>query len=271
VTINSAGQHARVLKVAPTAGDNGQVMLSSGWIDIAERLEVGNAGQFIQTGGQLLVPDVQLSGNGLLKLSPGGNKTLRLSTISTANSASLDLTDNRLIVTDMPLGSWTGTQYTGVTGLIASGRNGGAWNGSGISTSQTLATTSDYTTLAVATADELGRIGGTFGGIPLDSGDVLVMYTYGGDANLSGNVDIDDYGQIDFNSSLGGTLPGWFNGDFDYSGSVDVDDYGIIDFVIGIQGPPLAATLRVASIPEPACAMLVAGGLLFRRRRARSG
>jgi hypothetical protein len=98
------------------------------------------------------------------------------------------------------------------------------------------------------------------------------MYTYGGDANLSGNVDIDDYGQIDFNSAIGGILPGWFNGDFDYNGSVDIDDYGIIDFVIGIQGAPfptsLAATLGVASVPEPVSLVhLLAGVLLLRRRR----
>jgi len=78
-----------------------------------------------------------------------------------------------------------------------------------------------------------------FGNETVDGTSVLVKYTYGGDANLSGSVDADDYGQIDFNALLGGTLTGWFNGDFDFSGSTDADDYGIIDFVIGIQGPPL--------------------------------
>ena len=68
---------------------------------------------------------------------------------------------------------------------------------------------------------------------------MLVKYTYGGDANLSGQLDVDDYGQIDFNSSTGGSMAGYFNGDFDYNGILDVDDYGIIDFGFDIQGAPL--------------------------------
>ena len=62
------------------------------------------------------------------------------------------------------------------------------------------------------------------------------MYTYGGDANFDGKINVDDYGRIDFNVGLGTT--GWFNGDFNYDGKVNVDDYGVIDFNVGIQGPP---------------------------------
>jgi len=65
--------------------------------------------------------------------------------------------------------------------------------------------------------------------------DVLAMYTYAGDANLDGKINVDDYGRIDFFSALGGS--GWYNGDFNLDGKVNVDDYGIIDFNVGIQGP----------------------------------
>ena len=67
--------------------------------------------------------------------------------------------------------------------------------------------------------------------------DVLVKYTYGGDANIDGQINVDDYGRIDFNVGLG--THGWFNGDFNYDGKINVDDYGIIDFNVGIQGEPL--------------------------------
>src|SRR5213079_376385 len=153
-----------------------------------------------------------------------------------------------------------GSAYTGITGLVASGRNGNAlplWDGSGIVTSQSSATSGNFTSIAVATAQQAGRAGGTFGSIPVAAGDVLVMYTYGGDANLDGKINIDDYGRIDFNVALGNV--GWFNGDFNYDGKINVDDYGIIDFNVGIQGPPfptsVAATPRVArltAVPEPA-------------------
>src|SRR5439155_18156703 len=127
VTIDSVGQHARVLNLAPTAGDNGTVTLSAGWIDIAEQLKIGNAGQFIQSGGQLIVPAVQLSGSGQLKLTAGRDKVLDVSSLAISGSAKLDLADNKLIV--------RGGSLAAVTALIGSARNGGTWNGSGITTS----------------------------------------------------------------------------------------------------------------------------------------
>jgi hypothetical protein len=47
----------------------------------------------------------------------------------------LDLTNNDLIVDysgASPIGSFNGTTYTGLTGLVVSGRQSLAWNGSGI-------------------------------------------------------------------------------------------------------------------------------------------
>src|SRR5205814_7490697 len=67
--------------------------------------------------------------------------------------------------------------------------------------------------------------------------DTLVMYTYGGDANLDGKINVDDYGHIDSNVVLAG-VSGWFNGDFNYDGKINVDDYGIIDSNVPIQGAP---------------------------------
>ena len=113
------------------------------------------------------------------------------------------------------------------------------------------------------------------------------MYTYGGDANLDGKINVDDYGRIDFNVNLG--TSGWYNGDFNYDGKINVDDYGIIDFNVGIQGAPfataggaggLAGALAgsgssglngVSAVPEPAGLCVIALGavaaLTGRRRR----
>src|SRR5688500_2615493 len=48
-----------------------------------------------------------------------------------------------------PLGGWNGSAYTGITGLVVSGSNFSAWNGSGIVTTMPQATTG-ITTLATA-------------------------------------------------------------------------------------------------------------------------
>ena len=69
--------------------------------------------------------------------------------------------------------------------------------------------------------------GGVFDGINTTTNDVLVKYTYFGDANLDGTVSGADYQQID--AGFGLHLTGWQNGDFNYDGVVDGSDYSLID------------------------------------------
>ena len=76
----------------------------------------------------------------------------------TVAQTKLDLADNKLIASSESVGSWNGSNYDGITGLVASGRNGGFWTGSGIVTSMTAASGANHlTTLAVATAGEVGK------------------------------------------------------------------------------------------------------------------
>ncbi|HEX5498317.1 MAG TPA: hypothetical protein VFX03_03785, partial [Thermomicrobiales bacterium] len=167
--------------------------------------------------------------NGIAQVSAGSGATLV--TQNLAVSGSLDLTDNDLIVVGGDLGTFSAGAYTGVTGLVASGA---------IASSSAQAR---YTTLGVATAGDALSIAGSqtaiFDGQTVSPGDVLVKFTYVGDANLDGKVNIDDYGRIDGNVGQSGTVFGWFNGDFNYDGKINIDDYGLIDSVIGSQGAVL--------------------------------
>jgi beta-glucanase (GH16 family) len=59
--------------------------------------------------------------------------------------------------------------------------------------------------------------------------DVLTMNTYAGDANLDGQVNGDDYFQLDSNVLLSGVVSGWAKGDFTGDGQINGDDYFLID------------------------------------------
>jgi hypothetical protein len=216
---------------------------------------------------------IALSATRTLRIS-GGTLHVRPAGALTFSGGKLDVNDRNFVTHNQAVGSWTGSAYTGVTGLIVSGRNGGGWNGAGIITSQSTAANSTYTTLGVATIAQVVGIGATqttlWQGEVVTGGDTLVKYTYGGDANLDGKINVDDYGRIDSNAPLG--TSGWYNGDFNYDGKINVDDYGIIDFNVGIQGSPFSAASAyggVSSVPEPVAIGLLGGLLAGLPRRAR--
>jgi autotransporter-associated beta strand protein len=220
-----------------------------------------------------------VGGSAIVRPDGSATGTSNVFTLTIPAGGKLDLNDNKLISASA-VGSVSGVTYSGVTGLIQSGRNGGGWGGSGIVTSQTDATGGTFTSIGIATAAQAKGIAATatttWGGQTVTGSDTLVMYTYGGDANLDGKLNVDDYGRIDSNIGLG--TAGWFNGDFNYDGKVNVDDYGIIDSNIGIQGAPFPSGVGAAgpggvtAVPEPALSPLSLALLLTslsRRRRTR--
>src|SRR5262249_35392509 len=117
------------------------------------------------------------------------------------NSNLLDLGNEKLILTD-PAGTWNGFNYTDTSQLIATARNGGGWAGTaGITTTQAAAVGGTFTSIGIAKGSEAKptTVSATalWGGQTITGTDTLVMYTYGGDANLDGKINIDDYVQID--------------------------------------------------------------------------
>ena len=209
---------------------------------------------------------VSIDGTLTITLQPGGPLATRFQTLAVApTTGRLNLNDSPLIVLS--------TAPASVEEMVRLGRNGGAWNGHGIVTSMPDAL-SGLTSLGVATAAQAGHA--IFGGVSVDGDDVLVMYTYAGDANLDGLISGDDYSVIDFASGVPGAS-GWANGDFNYDQVISGDDYSIIDFNLMAQGEPFAAggTTSVAGttpLPEPAMLVLapLVTGLVARRRFRRT-
>jgi hypothetical protein len=235
----------------------------------------GSASALVVNGG--VVTFATGSGGALaLTVNSGGRAvfaaTQDLRAIAVTGDGSVDVDNQKLIVRDGVIGGFDGANYTGITGLVQRAYNFGAWDGPGGLTTSQADAADGLTGLAIATADAAGHAGGTFGGVSVDGDDVLVMYTYAGDANLDGLVDASDYGNIDNWVQFPGT-DGYANGDFNYDGVIDASDYGIIDNSIQLQGAPFPvsaapATAGTVAVPEPSAVMLLAAAAaVFPRRR----
>jgi hypothetical protein len=110
----------------------------------------------------------------------------------------------------------------------------------------------------------------SFAGQSVDATSLLIKYTYDGDADLDGDVDVADLGALASTWQQEGP---WTAGDFDYNGTVDVADLGLLasNWQAGV-GSPLAPTWEVAlasvglaNVPEPTCLGLL--GVLAMARR----
>jgi hypothetical protein len=190
--------------------------------------------------------------------------------------STLDITNNHMFI-DYGSGS---DPIATIAGYIASGYNGGAWNGPGIISSAAQTPTNGLK-YGVGFADGVdGKVAG------LSSGQIEVAYTLLGDANLDGTVNGEDFTILasNFNQSV----TGWDQGDFNYDGTVNGEDFTLLaaNFNQGVSGAASAGDiaaldafaaanglfLPTSSVPEPASmglVMLGAMGACWRRQRRR--
>ena len=171
---------------------------------------------------------------GRATLTAGGNKVLSLKSLSVTGK--LDLTNNDLIVNyagTSPLGTWNGSNYTGIAGMIQTGFNGGAWDQNGLITSLNDSLIGVYAGLGAAESADILGITGTqtevWSGETVDATCVLVKFTYIGDADLNGELNGDDYFYLDSHVLQSGSVFLWHNGDYDYTGEINGDDYFYLD------------------------------------------
>jgi hypothetical protein len=171
-----------------------------------------------------------------------GTTVVSTAALSIAPTALLDLIDNNLVF--RATAQTAAAALANITNLVRTGRAGGAWNGLGGIGSLSAAGNPLRSTTLAAILNNRGDgtvVTGTFEGQTVGVNDILVKYTFNGDANVDGKIDGDDYALIDNGYATGAT--GYRNGDFDYSGGApDADDYFWIDKAHFDQSAPLSPT-----------------------------
>ncbi len=212
-----------------------------------------SAGKTVTKNGNLLIQaPLTIEAGASLVLASGPTQLFAMPSLGAGSK--IDVKNTSLRIDYRGQTSPAGT----VTAQLASGYASGAWNGDGINTSSAVAGQT-----ALGWKDDAA------------TQSILVKYTYYGDANLDGQVDISDLGAL---ATAWQTSAVWSQGDFDYSGFVDISDLGKLatNWQLGVGNPlgpsfdeALASVgLAGVSVPEPAGLGVI--GLMafaFRRRR----
>jgi hypothetical protein len=219
-----------------------------------------------------------ISGTGTLAIGNGTANTLKLAinsapssigSLSIAGNSALDITNNKLFID-------YGSGPDPITTIEQWIKNG-FYDLSGPQISS-----SDIAAADVASGLSYG-IGyadgkdGTVAGLP--SGEIEIMFTLLGDANLDGIVNSEDFTPFSANVGKNG---GWDQGDFNYDGTVNSEDFTPFSANLGKSASlasqagalEVANGISLANVPEPASVgmMVMAGlGILRRRRRAPKG
>ncbi len=207
-----------------------------------------------KTGTVVIEGPLTIEANGGLVLTSGATRIFSAPTL--AAGAKIDVKNNSMTV------DYRGqtSPATTIKNQLAGGYAAGTWNGAGINTSSAIANQT-----ALGWKDDAANQS------------ILVKYTYYGDANLDGQVDISDLGAL---ATAWQTSAVWSQGDFDYSGFVDISDLGKLatNWQLGVGNPlgpsfdeALASVgLAGVRVPEPGSLLVMMGGLLLLHRRSRN-
>jgi autotransporter-associated beta strand protein len=226
------------------------------------------AGPVTINGGTLLLSsNVTLGSQTTPPAAPNSN--VNISSLAISGNGTLDITNNHIIIN---YGSGA-DPIASIAALVASGYAGGTWTGSGIVSSIAAANSANYG-IGYADAADPGNPAG------LASGQIELMYTLLGDANLDGKVNGADFAILatNFNKAVSGSS-GWDQGDFNNDGSINGADFAFLasNFNGGaINTADKAAVNAFAAanslstqVPEPATLGLVATAALLGLRRRR--
>jgi len=210
------------------------------------------AGGTTVAGGMLRIAHPGALANGPLTVTGGKvslASVLTVSTLAISNSGIIDIADKGLIVNY--IGS---SPATDIRQMLKKGYGPGDWSGTtDITSSAANADTGHHHTLAYGDAAALGIT--NLGGQTITGDAIVVKYTYPGDSNLDGIVDLDNDFSLfvaGYNKQLSNPLSLnaanlWVNGDYNYDGVIDLDnDFSIFvdSYAAFTQDPTQLAQLK---------------------------
>jgi autotransporter-associated beta strand protein len=193
---------------------------------------------------------VSINGGSAMQLALNiGAQTI--SSLAIPSTGMLDITTDAVIIN---YGSGP-DPIASIAAYIASGYNNGSWNGPGILSS--IAAANPNTGIGFADSADPGNPAG------LSAGEIEIVYTLLGDANLDGKVNGTDFAILA--TSFNQAVNGWDEGDFNYDGKANGTDFaslaanfnqGLGASVAEVNGFALANGLAavdpmLANVPEP--------------------
>jgi autotransporter-associated beta strand protein len=255
---------------------NGSTVTMSSTVTLAGSLSISSTSVTIAGGTLQLATNVTAGSQSANTpvTAPASNVTL--SSLAISGNGTLDIGNNHIIINygggSDPIAS--------IAKWIADGAYGTGttvtWTGTGI-TSSAAASNPSYG-IGYADASDSGNPAG------LAAGQIEIMYTLLGDANLDGKVNGSDFNLMATNFNQAVTA-GWDKGDFNYDGKVNGNDFVLLaaNFnqfasqssvssadAAALDAFAAANGISLNSVPEPASAGLLAVGvvsMLGRRRR----
>ena len=262
------GRGSTLVKVGPAALDTGPVAVGpNATLSLQEgrtRMKNVRGNRLDLAGGDAAIaPDGTDAGTSVLS-------SLQMLGSNGAWQSELDL-DNNDLIHRANAATRDQVQAT-VEDMVKTARDtgtGGRWTGKGLTSSA--ARGNSNTGLVVVPNFGLTQFSGQLVG----PDDVLVKYSWNGDANVDGVINSDDYFRIDSGFLAQPANPRYRDGDFNDDQQVNSDDYFLIDSAFLGQtgtldgGGAVAGALQSVAVPEPgvALACIGFGALALRRRR----
>jgi hypothetical protein len=165
------------------------------------------------------VRSLRVQRNGTLRVADGAVFRKAGGGIFTVNGT-IDLAGGALLMTP-------GFSILTLRTFLTRGYNGGSWNGT-----STLGAIHSSLAAGSSAADAIGYGLGSeiatssIGGFNVAPADVLLRYTYSGEADLSGTVNLNDFNRLAAN--FGQASRAWVHGDSNYDGLVNLADFNAL-------------------------------------------